>query len=79
MYQIAFYLNDFQKRIGYAVLPQHDKSREDYEISASNQCLEIGVRHIPIDQTLKWIFEKSEQNTTNIQNMLLEKFSISIT
>jgi len=79
MYQIAFYLNDFQKCIGYAVLPQHDNSRADYEIKADNQGLNIGVRHIPIDQTLKWIFEKNEQNTTKIRNMLLTKFPISIT
>ena len=37
MYQIAFYLNDypdFKKKIAYAVLPKHEKSRDDYEIKA---------------------------------------------
>ena len=76
MYQIAFYLNDFQKRIGYAVLPQHDNSRDDYEIKAINQGLVIKVRHIPIDKTLKCIFEKSDENTKYIHDMIRDKFLI---
>ena len=58
MYQIAFYLNDYKKKIAYAVLPEHEKSRNDYEIEATNQGLEIRVRHINVEDTLEGIFDK---------------------
>ena len=70
LYQIAFYLNDYKTSVGYAILPKRTNSK-DYEIEAVNQGLEIRVRHIAIDETLEWIFEKK---TKKIQEMLEEKF-----
>ena len=73
LYQIAFYLNDYKIPVGYAILPDHDNSK-DYEIKAVNQGLEIRVRHINIDETLEWIFDKSSENTEKIKKMLETKF-----
>ena len=73
LYQIAFYLNDHKTSVGYAILPEHNNS-EDYEINAAKQDLEIRVRHINIDKTLKWHFEKNPENTENIKKMLKGKF-----
>ena len=79
LYQIAFYLNDYDRDIGYIIQPYDGKSK-DYEIKSVHQKpLEIRVRHINVEKTLEWIFGKSEQNTTKIRKMLLEKFPISFT
>ena len=54
-------------------------NQKDYEIKSDHQKpLEIRVRHIDVDKTLEWIFDKSEQNTTKIRKMLLENFPIKI-
>ena len=71
MYQIAFYLNDYKKKTAYAVLPEHENSRADYEITAINQDLKIRVRHINVEETLEWIFDKKHEL---IKKMLEEKF-----
>ena len=79
LYQIAFYLKDYKKKVGYIILPKI-KNSEDYTIESLHQKpLEIRVRHIDVEKTLEWIFDKSEQNTTKIRKMLLKKFPISIT
>ena len=70
MYQIAFYLNDYKKNIAYAVLPKHEKSRDDYEIEAENQDLEIRVRHIDVEKTLEWIFDKKIDDKDRITKLL---------
>ena len=74
MYQIAFYLNDYKKKIAYAVLPEHEKSRNDYEIEATNQGLKIRVRHINVETTLEWIFNKNIDDETKVSTMLASKF-----
>ncbi len=74
LYQIAFYLNDhfMKKKIGYAILPKSPNSK-DYNIKSNQQRLEIGVRHIDIDETLEWIFNKTTENTEKIKKMLIKK------
>ena len=79
LYQIAFYLNDYKKKVGYIILPK-TKNSEEYEIKSLYQKpLEIRVRHIDIEETLEWIFDKSPENTEKIINMLEVKFPISLT
>ncbi len=73
LYQIAFYLNDYKTSVGYAILPKRTNSK-DYEIEAVNQGLKIRVRHIAIDETLGWIFDKTPENTNKIKEMLETKF-----
>ncbi len=74
LYQIAFYLNDhvMKKKIGYAILPKSPNSK-DYNIKSKLQDIEIGVRHIDIDETLEWIFNKTTENIEKIKKMLIEK------
>jgi len=74
LYQIAFYLNDYDRNIGYIIQPYDGKSK-DYEIKSVNQKpLEIRVRYINVEKTLEWIFEKRQENTKKIRDMLEEKF-----
>jgi len=68
---VQFYLNDYKKKTAYAVLPEHENSRADYEITAINQDLKIRVRHINVEETLEWIFDKKHEL---IKKMLEEKF-----
>ena len=75
-YQIAFYLNDYKKKIAYAVLPKHEKSQPDYTITAINQGLEIRVRHIDVEETLEWIFNKKIDDKVKVSEMLKEKFPL---
>jgi len=74
MYQIAFYLNHYKKKIAYAVLPEHKKSLPDYKIKAKKQDLEIRVRHINVEDTLDWIFDKNIDDKTKVSTMLESKF-----
>ena len=74
LYQIAFYLNDYDRNIGYIIQPYDGKSK-GYEIKSVNQKpLEIRVRYINVEKTLEWIFEKRQENTKKIRDMLEEKF-----
>jgi len=75
MYQIAFYLDYYKIKTGFAILPKHENSKDDYEIEAVKQGLEIRVRHIDVEDTLKWIFNKNTDNQI-IKNMLNEKLDL---
>ena len=80
LYQLAFYLRHYNRKIGYLILPYDKKHpKEDYKIRSIKQSLEIRVRHIDIEETLEWIFDKSPENTEKIINMLEVKFPISLT
>ena len=72
-YQIAFYLNDYKKRIGYAILPMSHEKNEDIpqEWIAPNQDIKIYVRFVDIDKILNWIYSR-ENNFKEIQEYLEE-------
>ena len=75
LYQLAFYLRHYNRKMGYLILPYDKKhKKEDYEIRSIKQPLEIRVRHIDVEETLEWIFEKSPENTEKIKKMLEKKF-----
>ena len=77
-YQIAFYLNDYKKRIAYAILPEDKKSKPVDHI-ALNQDLEIRVRHIPIDDVLTRIYGKKRKEDKDwIEDLLLSKFPLLV-
>ena len=70
-YQIAFYLNDYKKNVGYAILPKSDDPKEDIprDWIAPNQDIKICVRFIDIDEILEWVYSK-EDNSQNIRDCL---------
>ena len=77
-YQIAFYLNDYKKRIAYAILPEDKKSKPVDHI-ALNQDLEIRVRHISIDDVLTRIYGKKRKEDKDwIEDLLLSKFPLLV-
>ncbi len=70
-YQIAFYLNNYKKKVGYAILPMTHDEKEDksQDWFAPNQDIRIHVRFIDIDKILDWIYSK-EDNFQNIADYL---------
>ncbi len=76
-YQIAFYLNEYKKKVGYAILPlSHDK-KEDIQQDwiVPNQEIEIRVRYLDIDKILDWIYS-DEDKSKKIQDYLQEMIPI---
>ena len=69
-YQIAFYIRDYDKKEGYAILPKTPKSFPE-TLKATRQNIEIKIRFIDIDDVLTMIYSK-ENNKKNIQDLLLE-------
>jgi len=62
LYQIIFYLHDYNRKTGYAILPY---SKEDHTCTvwhAANQNKTIHVKHIKIDKILDLIYEKKDNH-----------------
>jgi 5-methylcytosine-specific restriction enzyme subunit McrC len=72
-YQISFYLHDYKKKIGYALLPMSHEKNEDIpqEWIAPNQNIKILVRFVDIDKILDWIYS-NENNFQKIQEYVEE-------
>jgi len=74
-YQIAFYLNDYKKKVGYAILPKSHDTKEDIprDWVAPNQKIKICVRFVDIDKILDWIYSRenhSKEIRDYIENMV---------
>ncbi len=78
-YQIAFYLNDYKRKIGYAILPLSHDPKEDIQKDwiAPNQDLKIGVRFVNIDEILDLIYSK-EDKSSQISEKLEEMIPIEL-
>lgn len=70
MYQIAFYLNDYKKKFGYAILPWF-KGAERKVWKAPNQDIAIIVNYINIDKILDWIYS-AENHDQEISGALID-------
>ncbi len=70
-YQIAFYLNDYKVKVGYALLPLSHNKKEDVpkDWVAPNQDIKIKVRFVDIDKILNWIYS-NEDHSTDIHDYL---------
>lgn len=69
-FQIAFYIRDYNKKVGYAILPKTSKSVSD-TLKAPRQDIEIKVCFIDIDNILEMIYSKKNQKN-KIQEILEE-------
>lgn len=78
-FQIAFYLNDYKRKIGYAILPLSHDSKEDIHKDwiAPNQDLKIYVRFVNIDEMLDLIYSR-EDNSKQISDKLEEMIPIEL-
>lgn len=69
-FQIAFYIRDYEKKEGYAILPKTPQSISD-TLKATRQNIEIKVRFIDIDNILQIIYSKQNYKQ-EIQELLLK-------
>lgn len=69
-FQIAFYIRDYNKHEGYAILPKTFNSVPE-TLKASRQNIEIKTRFIDIDRILELIYSDTS-NKKMIQDLLLE-------
>jgi len=69
-YQIAFYIRDYDKKEGYAILPKTLKSFPE-TLKAPRQNIEIKIRYIDIDDVLTLIYS-NKNNEEEIKDLLLE-------
>jgi len=78
-YQIAFYLNDYKKKIGYAILPLSHDPKVDIQKDwiAPNQDIRICVRFVNIDEILELVYSR-ENNSKQISEKLEEMIPIGI-
>lgn len=61
-YQIAFYLNEYKLKTGFAVLPySKDEKKEYIRWHAPNQDIEIFIKFVNIDKILDLIYSKQDQ------------------
>ena len=61
-FQIGFYIHEYEKKKGYAILPQQAGSKDDTIIS-ERQEITINVKHIDIDQILEMVFSDIDQSS----------------
>lgn len=69
-FQIAFYIRDYDKKKGYAILPKTSGSKPE-TLKATRQNIEIKICFIDIDDVLTMIYSK-ENNEHQIKSLLLE-------
>ena len=68
-FQIAFYITDYAKKEGYAILPKTKDSIPD-TLKAVRQNIEIKICYIDIDNLLEMIYSKKDHKQ-EIQDLLL--------
>ena len=69
-YQIAFYMRDYDKKEGYAILSKTLNSYPE-TLKAPRQNIEIKIRYIDIDDVLTLIYS-NQNNEGEIKDLLLE-------
>jgi len=68
-FQIGFYIHEYEKREGFAILPRHSEST-DHQIISKQQEIKINVKHIDIDETISWIYSKNEEDKDKLREMV---------
>lgn len=63
-FQIGFYIHEYGKNEGFAILPKRLESNDQNFIS-EEQKIEINVRHIDIDKTIDMLYLKDGQSHAN--------------
>lgn len=64
-FQIGFYIHEYGKKEGFAILPKHQGSL-DYSLRSAEQGITINVRHIDIDRTLELLYSDSNTKRQDI-------------
>lgn len=68
-FQIGFYIHEYNKNTGYAILPKH-KDSSDYQLRSIEQGITINVNHINIDEMLELIYSDNLQKSYDLREKL---------
>lgn len=68
-FQIGFYIHEYNKNTGYAILPKH-KDSSDYQLRFIEQGITINVNHINIDEMLELIYSDNLQKSYDLREKL---------
>lgn len=70
-FQIGFYIHEYGKREGFAILPKHEDSR-DYSLRSATQGITINVKHVDIDELIELVYNKTEISKLReqVQNLI---------
>jgi 5-methylcytosine-specific restriction enzyme subunit McrC len=75
LYQIGFYLHEHRKQMGFALIPDSDKSIE-IKWESINQNISIHLKKIPVDEILDIIYSRNINRDEKIKDMLQKKIPI---
>jgi len=76
-YQISFYIRDYGKKEGYALLPKTENSRQD-TLTVPRQDISLKIRFVGIDEILNLIYSKTTNKKQMIKEKLLEIIPVAI-
>lgn len=75
-YQIAFYLNEYRLKMGFAILPySKEENKQFIKWSAPNQNIEFFIKFINIDHVLNLIYSDHD-NSSDLKKIVQNLFKI---
>lgn len=70
-FQIGFYIHEYKKSEGFAILPKHSES-QDHNFISKEQKITINVRHIDIDEAIGLLYSKNPEDIGKLKNRIEE-------
>lgn len=70
-FQIGFYIHEYEKNEGFAILPRRPESR-DHNLISKEQEIAINVRHIDIDEAIKLLYSEVPEDKDKLKNLVEE-------
>lgn len=69
-FQIGFYIHEYERKEGYAILPTREESK-NYKVISEHQGIAINVKHLNIDNMLELVFSENN-NKSKIKDELIK-------
>jgi len=70
-FQIGFYIHEYKKNEGFAILPRRQESR-DHTLISKEQKIAINVRHLDIDEAIKLLYSDDPEDKNELRNLVKE-------
>lgn len=74
-FQIGFYIHEYGKKEGFAILPKHYESK-DHSVMSTQQGITIIVRHIDIQKTLSLLYSNKPNTKELLKDDILKLITI---
>jgi len=70
-FQIGFYIHEYKKSEGFAILPKHSESKDQKFIS-KEQKIAINVRYIDIDEAIELLYSTNPKDIDKLKTVIKE-------